>query len=91
MGLLIAGMFLAWYRVQATEIPVAQLFQQLILPVGLMALVVVVHVGAILTSARSRIRTSSTAAAVSYITISVLIAGAGLVLFLWEIWRQMVI
>ena len=53
--------------------------------------VISLHVGAILTSARSRIRTSSTAAAVSYITISVLIAGAGLVLFLWEIWRQMVI
>ncbi len=91
MGLLVAGMFLAWYRVQATEIPVALLFQQLILPIGLMALVVVVHLGAILSSTKSRIRTSSTLSAIIYIAISVIITGFGLILFLWEIWRQMVI
>lgn len=91
MLLLTGGMYLAWLRVHATAVPIAELFRQLILPIGLMTLVVGVHLGAILTSIRSRIGTPNTARAIVYIALSVLIAAAGLVLFLWEVWRHMLL
>ena len=83
-----AGMALGLRAVTPVWANMAQFLTGVVPAVTCFVLVIVLHVLAILASPRSRIRTRSRARAIPYLVVCTLIAGAGILLFLLEIWRS---